>query len=77
MIWPDYLNVRSQDLSEAYHDAGQFYWADVKKYLIEKKLFSQDAIPIVLPRYLVQDIDTDDDWQHAEAMYNALGLLKK
>jgi len=77
MIWPDYLNVRTQDLSEAYHDAGQFYWADVKKYLIEKKLFSQDAIPIILPRYLVQDIDTNEDWQHAEAMYNALGLLKK
>ncbi len=77
MIWPDYLNVRSQDLSEAYHDAGQFYWADVKKYLIEKKLFSRDAIPIVLPRYLVQDIDTSEDWQRAEVMYNALGLLKK
>src|SRR5512145_3210924 len=39
MIWPDYMNVRSQDLSEAYHDAGQFYWANVKKYLIEKKFF--------------------------------------
>lgn len=77
MIWPDYMNVRSQDLSEAYHDAGQFYWADVKKYLIEKKFFSKDAIPVVLPRYLVQDIDTAEDWQRAEAMYNALRPLKK
>lgn len=77
MIWPDYMNVRSQDLSEAYHDAGQFYWADVKKYLIEKIIFSKDAIPVVLPRFLVQDIDTDEDWQRAEAMYDALGLLKK
>ncbi len=76
MIWPDYLNVRSQDLSEAYHDAGQFYWADVKKYLVERKFFSQDAVPVVLPRYLVQDIDTDEDWRRAEAMYKALGLSK-
>jgi len=74
MIWPDYMNVRSQDLSEAYHDAGQFYWADVKKYMIEKKFFSKDAIPIVLPRHLVQDIDTLEDWQRAEAMYKALTL---
>lgn len=74
MIWPDYMNVRSQDLSEAYHDAGQFYWADVKKYLIEKKFFSADAVPVVLPRYLVQDIDTEEDWTRAEAMYKAINL---
>lgn len=77
MIWPDYMNVRSQDLSEAYHDAGQFYWADVQKYLIEKKFLSRDAVPIILPRHLVQDIDTDEDWKRAEAMYEAIRLLKK
>lgn len=77
MIWPDYMNVRSQDLSEAYHDAGQFYWADAKKYLIEKKFFSRNAVPVVLPRYLVQDIDTDEDWKRAEAMYKALNLSEK
>jgi pseudaminic acid cytidylyltransferase len=74
MIWPDYMNGRSQDLSEVYHDAGQFYWANVKSYLIEKKFYSGDAIPIVLPRYLVQDIDTEEDWKRAEAMYKALKL---
>lgn len=77
MIWPDYMNVRSQDLTEAYHDAGQFYWVDAKKYLVEKKLFSCDAVPVILPRHLVQDIDTDEDWKHAEAMYKTIGLLKK
>jgi pseudaminic acid cytidylyltransferase len=77
MIWPDYMNVRSQDLSEAYHDAGQFYWADAQKYLIEKNIFSKDAVPVVLPRYLVQDIDTDEDWQRAEAMYKVLSLSEK
>lgn len=77
MIWPDYMNVRSQDLSEAYHDAGQFYWADAQKYLIEKNFFSKDAVPVVLPRYLVQDIDTDEDWQRAEAMYKVLSLSEK
>jgi pseudaminic acid cytidylyltransferase len=74
MIWPDYLNVRSQDLSEAYHDAGQFYWADVKKYLAGRRFFSQDAVPVILPRHLVQDIDTDEDWKRAECMFEALNI---
>ena len=26
MFQPQHLNTRSQDLREAYHDAGQFYW---------------------------------------------------
>lgn len=72
MIWPDYMNVRSQDLSEAYHDAGQFYWVDVKKYLIERNIFSKNAIPVVLPRSLVQDIDTEEDWETAEMMFSAM-----
>jgi len=42
MFWPEYLDARSQDLSEAYHDAGQFYWADVKKYLQVKSFYSKN-----------------------------------
>lgn len=76
MIWPEYIKARSQDLSEAYHDAGQFYWADVKKYLRERTFFSKDAIPVVIPRYLVQDIDTEEDWHRAQVMYKALSISK-
>ena len=74
MQWPEYIKTRSQDLPVVYHDAGQFYWADVKKYLSEKKLYSNDAIPVIIPRYLVQDIDTEEDWQRAELMYKALHM---
>jgi pseudaminic acid cytidylyltransferase len=69
MICPQYFDKRSQDLPEAYHDAGQFYWANVDKYLIEKRFFSKDSIPIVIPRYLVQDIDTLEDWELAEKLF--------
>ena len=75
MQWPEYIKTRSQDLPVVYHDAGQFYWADVKKYLSEKKLYSNDAIPVIIPRYLVQDIDTEEDWQRAELMYKALNMV--
>ena len=26
MFYPEYFNHRSQDLKDAFHDAGQFYW---------------------------------------------------
>ncbi|MFZ2657246.1 MAG: pseudaminic acid cytidylyltransferase [Victivallales bacterium] len=72
MFWPEHRLTRSQDLPEAFHDAGQFYWIDARKYAIEKKLFSSDAVPVVLPRKLVQDIDTPEDWERAESMFKVL-----
>ncbi|BDV43449.1 pseudaminic acid cytidylyltransferase [Geotalea uraniireducens] len=72
MIWPENREKRSQDLGEAYHDAGQFYWVDTGKYLAERRLFSADAVPVQIPRHLVQDIDTPEDWETAERMYRAL-----
>lgn len=78
MFWPQYEMTRSQDLPEAYHDAGQFYWVAIDTFLATPRLYTADAAPVVLPRYLVQDIDTLEDWQRAELMYQACkerGLL--
>ena len=52
MFWPENLPKRSQDLPEAFHDAGQFYWADTAKYLKAPALFSDDSVPVLIPRYL-------------------------
>lgn len=71
MFWPEYLRSRSNDLPNAYHDAGQFYWGNTEKFLKEKALFTSDSIPIILPRYLVQDIDTPEDWETAEISFQA------
>lgn len=68
---PDDIPKRSQDLEEAYHDAGQFYWGRSAAFLTGKRTFTEQSIPIVLPRFLVQDIDTLEDWQRAELMYKA------
>lgn len=70
-MFPDNIRKRSQDLEEAYHDAGQFYWGRTDDYLSSKAIFSHDSLPVVLPRHLVQDIDTPEDWQRAELMYAA------
>jgi pseudaminic acid cytidylyltransferase len=71
MFWPENYYTRSQDLEEAYQDAGQFYWQTLKATSNEV-LFGKDSIPIILPRYLVQDIDTLEDWKRAELMYQTL-----
>jgi pseudaminic acid cytidylyltransferase len=75
MMWPEHELTRSNDLPETFHDAGQFYWLDAHRFRIDKRLYSPDARPVVLPRYLVQDIDTAEDWLTAGAMYAALGTL--
>ena len=71
MFTPEYYNSRSQDLEEAYQDAGQFYWKRLDRESKEI-MFGEDSIPIILPRYLVQDIDTLEDWKRAEVMYKVL-----
>ncbi len=72
MVWPEYELTRSNDLPDTFHDAGQFYWLDARRFMIEPRIYSPDSRPIVLPRYLVQDIDTPEDWLTAEAMFEAL-----
>jgi len=71
MFQPDMFNHRSQDLEEAYHDAGQFYWGKTSKWLEMKPIFSL-GIPYILPRYLVQDVDTEEDWIQAELMFYSM-----
>ena len=70
-IWPENQDKRSQDFPEAFHDAGQFYWFDVRKCLQSGTVLSDDAVPVIIPRYLVQDIDTPEDWETAELLFQA------
>lgn len=72
MFNPEHLNTRSQDLEEAFHDAGQFYWGRTEAWLALKPLFSQNAASVLLSRHLVQDIDTPEDWERAEWMFKAM-----
>lgn len=72
MFSPENFNKRSQDLEEAYHDAGQFYWGKPEAFKQQIPIFSEAASPFVLPRYLVQDLDTLEDWIRAELMYQVL-----
>lgn len=71
-MYPEHRATRSQDLEPAWHDAGQFYWGRAGAFLANEVLFSPVALPVILPRHRVQDIDTEEDWQRAELMFAAL-----
>lgn len=63
--WEEFKNSRSQDLEKMYHDAGQFYFYDVKKY-IENEGVKGKIYPLICPEHEVQDIDNEEDWKMAE-----------
>jgi len=71
-FYPEFMPCRSQDLEEAYHDAGQFYWWSYEALMKG----ATECLSIILPRYLVQDIDTLEDWQRAELMYQVMEKMR-
>jgi len=71
-LFPQWIESRSQDLEDAYQDAGQFYWGRAEAFLANLPLYSSHSVPIVLPRHRVQDIDTLEDWRRAELMHAAM-----
>jgi pseudaminic acid cytidylyltransferase len=77
MFWPEHELTRSQDLPQAFHDAGQFYWLNCDIFLRERRVYGRDALPVIIPRYLVQDIDDLEDWDRAEIMFQSWQKWRK
>lgn len=71
-MYPENALVRSQDLEIVYHDAGQFYCLNVKKFREQKRLIMDNAVPIIVEEMEVQDIDNESDWSMAEIKYRML-----
>lgn len=76
MFHPEHYQTRSQDLESAFHDAGQFYWGRTEAWLAERAIFASSALPVMVPRYRVQDIDTEEDWIQGELMFSRLHGLE-
>ena len=70
-MFPEYIGKRSQDLQEAFHDAGQFYWGRADSWMKGISVFSEASEMYPLPRWRVQDIDTLEDWDRAERLFTA------
>jgi N-acylneuraminate cytidylyltransferase len=72
LFYPEEFCSRTQDLEDAYHDAGQFYLGKPNSFKVINPFELNVITPHLLPRYLVQDIDTEEDWLRAELMYQVL-----
>lgn len=70
--YPEYQFARSQDLEKMYHDSGQFYYFNVKKFEQTGKMLGDVIKPIVISEMEAQDIDNEDDWKIAELKYTML-----
>ncbi|MCW2120272.1 pseudaminic acid cytidylyltransferase [Flavobacterium sp. 7A] len=71
-IQPEFELSRSQDLNESFHDAGQFYWFNLKSLFKNKSVLSENTGCVVLSEIEVQDIDNEIDWKLAELKYKLL-----
>lgn len=72
MFFPEHFAKRSQDLPEALHDAAQFYWGTPDAWVQQLMIFDHHSTALILPRWRVQDIDTEEDWMHAELIAKTL-----
>lgn len=75
MYYPEHFLTRSQDLPVALHDAGQFYWGRPYAWIDGRRVFDRCSVPIIIPRWRVQDIDTMEDWSRAELMFHAFNTI--
>ena len=71
MLWPENFSRRSQDLEPVFHDAGQFYFGTRQAWLEERPIFGPRSRAFPVPHTIVQDIDTPEDWDRAEAIFTA------
>ncbi len=69
LLWPEHKLTRSQDMAPVFHDSGQWYWFDVKKFLTAPAPF-ENAVFIEVDELESQDIDTHMDWKMAELKFS-------
>lgn len=72
MFFPEDFDKRSQDLPVALHDATQFYWGKSDAWLNGQRIFERHSYPVKIPRWRIQDIDTEDDWRKAEYIFKSI-----
>lgn len=75
-MFPSEYRGRSQDKTEAFYDAGQFYWGHVEAFTDDIPVATASSIGVVIPNKFVQDIDTEEDFELAELLYNSHRIIK-
>lgn len=76
LLSPQYKDSRSQDLEKTYHDAGQFYIERVSVFQTKRELWTDNTFGLELPEMMVQDLDTQTDWELAEVKFKVINGIE-
>jgi len=74
MLNPSAYDLRTQDCRDVYHDADLYYWGSRDSWMNESAIFGEYSYPVIYPGNLAFPIDTMEDWDRAEAMFNYLQI---
>lgn len=74
-LYPEYALTRSQDLPPSFHDAGQFYWINVKACMNQKMVVTSNTGCLEVSELEAHDIDNEIDWKIAELKYQIISNL--
>jgi pseudaminic acid cytidylyltransferase len=66
---PSHMYTNSQDLKPVFHETGQFWWGKADRWLARVGM-QEGLAGIVLPGWMEQDIDDEEDWLVAEAKFD-------
>jgi len=76
MFFPEHFSTRSQDLPVALHDAAQFCWGRPGAWIERRQVFDRHSVPVRIPRWRVQDIDSEEDWDRAARLFRLMAETK-
>jgi pseudaminic acid cytidylyltransferase len=70
-LFPENMELRSQELPPVFSDAGMAYGAKASTWLLDENIFSDLSQPITIPTHRGWDINTEIDWRIAELLFSA------
>jgi N-acylneuraminate cytidylyltransferase len=71
---PAHFRTRSQDLPIAFRDAETAYAAASSTWQRRETVSDARSTFVEIPAWRALDLDTEEDWEHAEIIYRALSL---
>lgn len=74
LLNPKALLSRTQDLPQAYFDAGKFYLASAGTWMEHETMMAHPFVPFLMPDWASVDIDEEGDWVIAETLHRAFSV---
>ena len=71
-----HMRKRSQKFSPSLYDAGQFYWGRTEAWTANSEIY-RSALGYRIPSWRAIDINTEEDWLHAEITFRGMSTFNQ